>query len=335
VEVIVFFISDIKLPITMFCPGCGKESRGICLSCLLKRRPIKLNTYPSIKYCQCGLFKVHDRWEKEIIPHLKKQIEKSLIYPEKVKVKDIEILLKESEEKPEKIKAYVTVAYEGESKKLPLEVKIKWEKISCPQCSRLSGGYYEAVLQNRTGRNITSLINPEFISKVEEVRGGVNYYITSMEYAQEVVNTLIEQGVVVKKSWSGGGVRNGKRVYRTYFSLKSPPLAKGDVVKFRGNIYLIKKIGKRSNCIRLSGGGYRREKFIPMQKLLESNEVIKVKEQRYGTVSRVYEDELEVISEGRKLKIEACGRRVREGERITFVKFGGKYYLVGVDDKSK
>ncbi|MCI0503449.1 60S ribosomal export protein NMD3 [Candidatus Micrarchaeota archaeon] len=105
---------------------------------------------------------------------------------------------------------------------IPLDLK----KTICQQCSRMSGGYYQAIIQLRgdplrvLGKGtmlIKRLENRTFISKSEEKDGGLDIYVGNSKAVVEVVTTLGLKTFITKKLV---GRDQGKRLYRTTFLIR-------------------------------------------------------------------------------------------------------------------
>jgi nonsense-mediated mRNA decay protein 3 len=105
---------------------------------------------------------------------------------------------------------------------LPLDLK----KTICQQCSRMSGGYYQAIIQVRgdplkvlgkAGMLMKKLEGRTFISKTEEKDGGVDIYAGNSKAVVEIVTALGLKTLITKKLV---GRDQGKRLYRTTFLIR-------------------------------------------------------------------------------------------------------------------
>ena len=103
------------------------------------------------------------------------------------------------------------------TRSFPVTIKIQM----CPQCSRISGGYYEGIMQlrgtERTVKKYAHMIEKRlretsFISRVEEYRKGIDIYFGSTRAAIEVLGGLHVTYQITKKLF---GMQEGKRVYRS------------------------------------------------------------------------------------------------------------------------
>lgn len=105
-------------------------------------------------------------------------------------------------------------------------IDVKFNKNMCPDCSKMSGGYYEAIIQLRGNeQRIAKLANmlerelkkTTFISKVDEKKEGTDIYIGSNASALELVKQLGYTYGISKKLF---GLKEGKRTYRTTYVVR-------------------------------------------------------------------------------------------------------------------
>jgi len=105
-------------------------------------------------------------------------------------------------------------------------IDVKFNKNMCSDCTRLSGGYYEAIIQLRGNeKRIVKLANTleselkktTFISKVDEKKEGTDIYIGSNKAALELIEQLGYTYGISKKLF---GLKEGKRTYRTTYVIR-------------------------------------------------------------------------------------------------------------------
>lgn len=105
---------------------------------------------------------------------------------------------------------------------VPLEIK----KTICQQCSRISGGYYEAIIQLRgdplkvrghAQMLAKRLAKKTFIAREEEKDAGLDMYVGSSKAVVEVMSLLGIKTLITKKLI---GREEGKRLYRTTFLIR-------------------------------------------------------------------------------------------------------------------
>ncbi len=105
----------------------------------------------------------------------------------------------------------------------PFEININL----CPDCSRMSGGYFEAIIQLR-GENRERLKQygssleirlkeKTFVTKVEEIKEGIDLYIGS---SKAVIKDLHDRNIPCVISRKLFGKKEGKLIYRTTFLIR-------------------------------------------------------------------------------------------------------------------
>lgn len=110
--------------------------------------------------------------------------------------------------------------------KITKMINVNIEIIMCSDCSRMSSGYFEAIIQLR-GRELrikkyervfkTELARKTFVSKVEEKKEGIDLYVGSTKAVMEL---LKEMKLTYKISRTLFGRKEGRNVYRTTFAIR-------------------------------------------------------------------------------------------------------------------
>ncbi len=133
--------------------------------------------------------------------------------------------------------------------------------ILCEQCKRVSGGYYEALLQVRasTGKlskhqeevvlsfiyeRLTALSQSPTALKITPIRGGIDIKFISSRLCRSLAKALATQfGLLLSVSSKvTGRTRTGKTQSRESFALRFPPFQVGDVISHDNQIYRISGI---------------------------------------------------------------------------------------------
>ena len=130
----------------------------------------------------------------------------------------------------------------------------------CPDCSKKSSGYYEAVIQLRAdereldsdeianaeeiiGRVIEKQARKDklaYIPQIATPKEGKDYYIGSLKTARKVAGQLKEElGGTTKESprLISEDKSTGKGLYRIWISLRLPKFIKEDFVRYNETIY--------------------------------------------------------------------------------------------------
>ena len=306
-----------------FCPKCGKKSFGICADCFLEEHPIKLKEF-QLKVCRCGRFFYLDKWRTDIESHIERIVERKLTIPTGITIKKVKTKSKISDKKIS-LEVDLLGNYKNELILYKLHEDIKIIKTMCPDCSRLASSYYEAVLQLRPEISID--INQEFVSDKKKVQGGIDIYLTSLEYARQLAGNLRKKGFYVKESAEHIGMKDGKKLYRTFISVKSPNFSEGDFLKFDDKIFRVIKLGQTVLCRDVIS---KKEKTIPLSRVSDSEVIARSNEIKKMIVTNVTPNEIQLLEPHTHVTHDISGkfRDIKAGNEIATIKIDGKIYIL-------
>ena len=204
----------------MFCPRCGKESGGLCTDCYLELHPVKVNEF-KVTACSCGRYLHKGNWVR-MEGMIDDSVGRNLLIPDEITLQGVEIRHYIGEGRVN-LEIEIVARYKEKVIEMKLKPEVRVEKQQCIVCSRQASGYYEAILQVRVENHegVLDNLNPDFISKVERVRGGADIYLTSFRYAKQLGREFMNKGFSVKETRKQAGMRSGKSIYRTYLSVKN------------------------------------------------------------------------------------------------------------------
>ena len=142
---------------------------------------------------------------------------------------------------------------------------------SCPKCSKIKGSYFESILQVRCrdrslDRGVKELILEQiedmveraafenrdlFISKIEELHGGFDVYLSSNNLGRMISKELAAAyGAETKESSSLVGKKDGKDVYRITFLVRLPAYQLQDIISLDGELHLVEGISPTNTRLR-------------------------------------------------------------------------------------
>ncbi len=228
--------------LTRFCPSCGTETdelfEGLCTKCFLKNvELVQAAKRVQFGLCyDCGRARLNKFWQSfgsknELIRNMASRHIRPLHGAEiKLDYSDFEI--KGKTEVPVKITAEI----ESNSKRISKEKEIMLVILPeiCPDCSRLRGGYYEAIIQLR-GQNQEKMQSyvenafgkfdksepNAFISKTEKLSEGLDIYVGSRTAAIKVSSEIRKlYNVECTITHKIHGMRQGKEIRRTTVLLR-------------------------------------------------------------------------------------------------------------------
>ena len=244
------------------CPSCGKESETgeICASCRVgktvwlecKKR------VDCIRCPACGARKTGSTWTDDL-----EEIDEDTLAEEMVKsavrlhpdLRNSAFTMKIRPTGSNRSVADVLV--KGILYGVPVEgecrVEIAWIREQCDRCSRISGSYYEGVIQVRAqGRRpgqeeirqaseIAEDVEREmiaggerlsYISKMDETREGLDITVGSQQIGQAIASAITERlGGRFSTHPKLVGEKAGRALYRITYSLRLPMYTKGDIIE--------------------------------------------------------------------------------------------------------
>jgi nonsense-mediated mRNA decay protein 3 len=263
----------------MRCCICGRETEklqeGMCESCFSKEKaPFSIEKVIKLPVCKhCEKFYL-GTWVEGTVEEIVAETVRYYLEPEEEfdtveKVEDIpknqmKIDFFPSEEKIEI--AIELLAVRGPQEftvRQQLITEILFEFVTCPACSRIRGGYYEAIVQiRREGivleekkreeiiRAIKERIEPDEISRAVERKEGLDFYFVSKRTAKKMVNFLRSKyGGTIKESFEV----YGKEKTRTTAVLRLPEYAEGMIVEYNDELFVVEDARGALDLRTLSG----------------------------------------------------------------------------------
>jgi len=271
---------------TSICPRCGQPTEeGLCPQCrVADTRLLSCEPFVTAVYCPvCDSQKRGRTWSDLRMPRedlvAEMAVSATSIHED---AKDIRVTV--GSEEIASNRTACTVEVEATLYSVPVretcKTEIRWQKESCDRCSRISGGYYEGIVQVRaTNRKINAYEREiaaniaeqaeeslqqsgdrlSFISELKESRDGVDITVGSQHLGQEIARTIT--GALGGRYTTHPklvGEKEGKALYRITYSIRLPFYQKGDVVVSRGGYFEVRDIdGQRLRVFDLQAGTAR------------------------------------------------------------------------------
>lgn len=203
--------------LNLICPKCGRTSDNVrfieafCAECY----PIRIETPDRITFEQCVRCD-RIRFRGEWIPYNERKVTGYIVSKCKGDFETADYNF-------ESQKAIFSV---GGGSKIERGVIFELKKTICQQCSRVSGGYYEGIVQLRGNRAkiekqakmiIDRLEKVTFITKTEEKDGGLDLYVGN---SKPMVKLMVDLGVKTTITKKLAGQDQGKRLYRTTYLIR-------------------------------------------------------------------------------------------------------------------
>ena len=258
---------------TSICPRCGQPTEGgLCPQCrAADTRLLSCESRVTAVYCPvCDSQKRGKTWSDLRMPR------EDLIAELAVSAMSIHedaknVRLTVRSEETASNRTACTLDVEATLYSVPVhetcEVEILWQKEACDRCSRISGGYYEGIVQVRaTDRKINGYEREvavsiaeqteeslqqagdrlSFISELEDSKDGVDITVGSQHLGQEIARMIT--GALGGRYTTHPklvGEKEGKALYRVTYSIRLPYDQKGDVVVSRGDYFEVREIERQ------------------------------------------------------------------------------------------
>ncbi|MCL7410676.1 MAG: NMD3-related protein [Methanosarcinaceae archaeon] len=266
------------------CPKCGKEIEklydNVCKDCFFENIVLaKLPLVLHVKTCaKCGARFDRSKWVNmgSVDDIVIQSVEDALSIHDLAE--NIEICIKPRQLTPYmyRVHAEVDAFIKDEPVHQELNTEVRIVREACDMCSRISGGYFEGIIQIRATNRVPTSDEKKrcidianevvrrmqkkgdrlaFITDSIDIKDGADLYIGSNNSGRHICRAIIEQmGGSFSESPSLFGQKDGKDVYRITFSMRLPEFMSGDIIHFKDKAIQIKNIGKRTVGIDLSTG---------------------------------------------------------------------------------
>jgi len=257
-----------------FCPKCGKpsENDGLCNHCKVENTQWVVcdNRVKNIHCPSCGATKQVNTWtdtnreRADLAPDLAKSAVH--LHPD-VKKPSISVTVQEMSVN----RSRATLTVKGLLYALPVEktctVELAWQKEQCDRCNRITGSYYEGLVQVRAENRLPSQFEIQtagtiatqvedslqaggerlsYISDMTEIKDGLDITVGSQH-----IGLLIVQGITAQL---GGrytthpklvGEKNGRQLFRITYLVRLPYYQKQDVVLVGKNYAEVEQVEAR------------------------------------------------------------------------------------------
>jgi nonsense-mediated mRNA decay protein 3 len=257
-----------------FCPKCGKplETDGFCPSCRAADTPwAECDTRVASTHCpSCGATKQVNTWtdtdreQAEIAP----DIARSAVHfhPD---VKNRSIAVEVRDISPNRSRAYLTITgtLYGLSMEKTCTVELVWHKEQCDRCNRITGSYYEGIVQVRAEERDLSPFELEsaaaiatqieesliaggerlsFISDMTVNRDGLDITVGSQHIGLMIVQAITAQfGGRYTTHPKLVGEKNGRQLFRITYLVRLPRYQRHDVVKLERVYVEVEQVDSR------------------------------------------------------------------------------------------
>lgn len=256
----------------MFCVECGREGEligSLCRECYARKRVMAaLPDHVDLTLCaHCSAVRTEKGWRDvgSLREAAEIAIEEAMVVSKDARVSDMRVQLSELDERNIEAKVSVLTVSHGTEFPRDLRTIVRLKRGSCSECSKQQGKYYEAILQVRGHEGAPAKPDDEsierivqdrvavlrkssrevFLSKIERVKGGTDFYFSTASSARSVAKALQDMMCAeYKESSSLWGRRDGRDIYRMTFMVRLPGFGRGDVVLHAGRHLYVRRMAK-------------------------------------------------------------------------------------------
>ena len=261
----------------MECFRCGRRFadaqlvKGLCADCFVETSaPLELPQHLAILVCgSCGSVLRGKTWSPapEGDALVERVLSENTFAREGVEVRGLTWSRGRGDERSFDIEVRAALSVGGTEFVRTYPVHVKLRNSICDVCSRKSGSYFEAILQVRAFEGALAGDHKEhirevvevavarqaqkerevFLTKVEEVHGGLDFYLSSTSAGQRIAAGLRDElSATLTRSGKIAGARDGAELQRTTFSVRLPKFIRGDPLVQGERVYRVLKVHPHS-----------------------------------------------------------------------------------------
>ncbi|MFA6804620.1 MAG: NMD3-related protein [Candidatus Methanomethylophilaceae archaeon] len=290
-----------------FCVKCGKDCEssidGLCIDCFLDGK--KLTSMPhhtDLQVCtNCGEFRIHESWVvKDRLEAIEDAGIEQFSVMKEAKIKEIGAAVEEHDDMNYVVRIQALLDVSGVEVESEDSIIVRVKNTVCKRCSRYLGNYYESILQVRSNdKDLPSALRQEvidrmetyvsvqssthrdiFITKIEIVHGGVDFYLSSIQLGKALAKVLTDSYSAESKEAAKlvGQTRDGQDMYRVTYLVRLPDFHVGDIIEYQKRIYVLTRVsnagGKIIDLSNFKERSVKRTELNDIRVLLKSSEIM-------------------------------------------------------------
>lgn len=262
----------------MFCVKCGKEGKtyeSLCSECYLKSN--RFTTCPEVYdliFCaHCGEYQVDKTWvqfssEEEAV---KEFAIGNVMLRQDATLDAVECSATRLDDKHYSVDILAYLLHEDLEVVEKCSTTIRMRRGVCDRCNKIQGSYFESIVQVRPSarrfskkeqgeilsrvmryvEGVSKNNRDAFVSKVVEVHGGFDLYVSTLAFGKMIARDLISTyGAESKESSSLQGQKDGKNIYRVTYLVRLPPYHIRDIIELNKKLYIVASTGPQTAKLR-------------------------------------------------------------------------------------
>lgn len=247
----------------MFCVVCGKESPvdelrgGVCAECYVQKTTLAaIRDHVDLEVCvHCHARKRGEIWMEghgRMEPIVEDAVREAVQWAKVVEHGRAQIEIVPEDERNFTVHVRASGVAEGVAFDTPLRTRSRVKNATCVRCSRIQGGYYEAIVQIRatkraiTGGEMRAIkgLASRFIERIvgegdrnafvlrdEEIDRGLDVYMGTTNSGRMLAKQIAQEyGGKITEHHKTVGQKDGLDLVRMTFAVRLPEYKAGDVV---------------------------------------------------------------------------------------------------------
>lgn len=344
----------------MQCFRCGKEHPeahlidGLCPDCFVEtEKPFVLDEHITVLVCaSCGSVLRGKVWLNPMEPEalIDHALGEHTAVRHGVEVVGLTREKVRGDDRSFDLNVHAQMAVRGATFKRAFPVHIKVRTSLCDVCSRRAGSYFEAIVQVRAfegpldpahrarirsqvEEGVAALAKAErelFLTKIEEIHGGLDFYVSSTSAAQRIASGLRDElGATLLRSGKIAGVRDGSELQRVTLSVRLPRFIRNDILVAGERVFVVHKVHAKSLVVTDLETGLQENKGDDWVKRASApgSEASRAD----AVVVSMGHDELQVLdpTSYATVTVRNWARHEPGEEKVPIVRFRGRLYLAG------
>jgi len=251
----------------VFCVECGKDgptTDGLCAECFTKRhRIVEAPPHIDMPRCpSCGSFRVGPAWIRvDLDQAIPRVLSQAIPVNDPFGEATFRATIRGEDENNYALQVKAHARYETIELTQVFRTRLRLKPVLCDTCTKQRSHYFAGILQVRgTGRDLTpeelrsvrtfvrvrvdrAWEAGEFVSRVDEPRGGLDFYVSTNALGKVLAKELADTfGGSMSTSPKLHGKKGGKDVYRVTSLVRLAPFRVGDVVRYKAREHEVVRI---------------------------------------------------------------------------------------------
>ncbi|HEX2022966.1 MAG TPA: NMD3-related protein [Candidatus Thermoplasmatota archaeon] len=308
----------------MFCVECGKETEeelrgGVCASCYVERNVLaSVRDHVDVEVCvHCHARRRGEQWlagHADLAPIVDEAVREAVQLAKAVERPRLQVDVRPEDERNFTVRIDVAGVADGVPFGTALATRSRVKNATCLRCSRIQGGYYEAVVQIRASKRaiegeemrqikrkasrfIERVVSEgdrnAFVLRDEEIDRGLDVYMGTTNSGRMLAKLLAtEHGGKVSEHAKVVGQKDGLDLVRMTFAVRLPEYKAGDVVVLDGKPGRVTSVGQKTVQVTDLATGRARH---AERELVDRAVVLRPEEAREAVVVSETDAELQIL----------------------------------------